>query len=170
MKKVLLTIGLISFLGVTSCKKDIYGCTDSASLNYSTEANKDDGSCMKAPQTLFEEQFTMSFGPTTAYGTYYPSFNYESGDVIIIEHLTDVANNYWSAMPIVTSGAVVWGEYGYDDGDIWIYTDEVNSGNGYPWPANVTFAFRALLIKKGALKLNKDLKNMSIEEIKSIMN
>lgn len=35
----------ISVISLTSCKKEIYGCTDSAADNYSAVATKDDGSC-----------------------------------------------------------------------------------------------------------------------------
>ena len=63
----------------------------------------------------------------------------------------------------------MWGEYGYDFGDIWIYTDEVSTGTVYPWTSDVTFGFRALLIKKSALKKNPGLENMTIDQVKAIL-
>jgi len=158
---------IVTLVALSSCKK--HGCTDPTALNYSSEANKDDGSCIQPSQTIFEEQFNLTFGPTSTYGIYDPTFNYAPGDAIILENLTDPSFNYWSSLPIVTTGAVFWGEYGYDAGDIWIYTDEVATGNDFPWTSNVTFGFRALLIKKSALILNPDLEGMTIDEVKAIL-
>tara|TARA_B110000977_G_C10826481_1_gene396326 strand:- start:47 stop:505 length:459 start_codon:yes stop_codon:yes gene_type:complete len=46
MKKILYTILLIvPFLFVTSCEKDVNGCTNSNATNYSSEANIDNNSC-----------------------------------------------------------------------------------------------------------------------------
>lgn len=167
MKKTILFFAAASLLLAPSCKK--HGCTDSNALNYSNVAKKDDGSCIIPTQTVFEEQFTLTFGPGASLDIYYPLFNYQPGDVIILENLSDPTYNYWSALPIVSSGAVVWGEYGDDEGDIWIYTDEVSTGNDFPWVSNVTFGFRALLIKKYAIQKNPDLKNMTIDEVKELL-
>ena len=161
----LLLIAVLTVL--SSCNK--HGCTNPTALNYSSEANKDDGSCIQPLQTVFEEQFTMTFGPASSYGIYNPSFFYTPGDAIIIEHLSDPTYNYWSALPVVTTSLVLWGEYGYDLGDIWLYTDEVASGNDFPWNTDVTFGFRALLIKKSALIMNPDLEDMTIDEVKAIL-
>lgn len=35
----------VIIVGLTSCKKEIYGCTDATAENYSTYATVDDGSC-----------------------------------------------------------------------------------------------------------------------------
>ena len=170
MKKNISRISLLlvaTLVVFSSCKK--HGCTNQNALNYSSEADKDDGSCILASQSIFEEQFTLEFGQSSSYGIYEPTFNYEPGDAIILENLTYTNPNYWSPLPIVTSGAVLWGEYGYDFGDIWIYTEEVDTGNDFPWPSNVTFSFRAFLIKKSALELNPGLEDMTIDEIKAIL-
>ena len=167
-----LLMASIVLLPFNSCKK--HGCTDVEAANYSNVAKKDDGSCILASavepkQVVFEEQFSMTFGPSVAYNIHNVSFNYEPGDVIIIENLTDPTYNYWSAMPIVTNGVVVWSEYGYDNGEIWVYADDANTGNDYFFSSSVNFGFRAMLIKKSALILNPDLEKMSIEEVKAIL-
>ena len=177
--KNILTLSLLIIVALSSCKKK--GCTDPTALNYSTEANKDDGSCIlpsdilaevpevQPSQIIFEEQFNLTFGSTVSYGIYNPTFDYAPGDAIILEHLTDPTYNYWSPLPFVTTGIVVWGEYGYDIGDVWIYIDEVDTGNDFIWTSDVTFGFRALLIKKTALILNPNLENMTINEVKAIL-
>jgi len=45
MKKIILLIGVILF-SFTSCEKVVEGCTDSAAVNYSSDATDDDGSCL----------------------------------------------------------------------------------------------------------------------------
>ena len=47
MKKILYTFILITpLLFISSCKKDIEGCTSPTAINYNSEANTDDGSCL----------------------------------------------------------------------------------------------------------------------------
>lgn len=50
LKNVLLLLTCISALMITSCKKE--GCTDSTAKNYSSKADKDDGSCVYEKVTL----------------------------------------------------------------------------------------------------------------------
>lgn len=45
MKKVILLIMPVLMIGLMSCKKEIYGCTDQTAENYSTFATVNDGSC-----------------------------------------------------------------------------------------------------------------------------
>ena len=156
---------VIILLSISSCGNG--GCTDPNALNYSTLAVTDDGSCILPTQTLFEEEFTLTFGPNNSFSTYEPLFNYVQGDVIILEHLSDPTFNYWSPLPVVSTGVLLWGEYGDNNGDIYIYTDEVSTGNNYYWSTEVTLGFRAFLIKNSARKINPELEFMSIDEIKS---
>lgn len=57
MKK-LLFVAAIGSLALVACKKK--GCTDPAAVNYSTEAAKDDGSCVYAPTITLNGQSTVS--------------------------------------------------------------------------------------------------------------
>ena len=53
MKTILsMILGLTLIFGVTSCKKEKYGCTDPLSLNYDADATTDDGSCQYAPYII----------------------------------------------------------------------------------------------------------------------
>ena len=50
--KNIFKISAVLFIGFSivfsSCKKEIDGCTDSSAMNYSSDANSDDGSCVSA--------------------------------------------------------------------------------------------------------------------------
>ena len=50
--KNIFKISAVLFIGFSlvfsSCKKEIAGCTDSSAMNYSSDANSDDGSCISA--------------------------------------------------------------------------------------------------------------------------
>lgn len=171
-KLTTITMAAAMVLSFNSCKK--YGCTNSTATNHSTVANKDDGSCIypvvvEPTQIVFENKFSMTFGPTVAYNSYTPSFKYETGDVVILENLTDPTYNYWSPMPIVTTGVVVWGEYGEANGEIYVYTDNASTGNDYFFSSTVTLGFRAMLIKKSALIANPNLKDMTIDQVKAML-
>ena len=45
MKKFILLIGVVLF-SFTSCEKVVEGCTDSAAINYLSDATDDDGTCL----------------------------------------------------------------------------------------------------------------------------
>ena len=52
MKQILKTFSIIFLLSIimviSSCKKEIDGCTDSSAMNYSADATTNDGSCIFA--------------------------------------------------------------------------------------------------------------------------
>jgi hypothetical protein len=77
MKKLITIILSITLIfGITSCKKDKFGCTDTLSLNYDSEATTNDGSCeysdyiitdviiggevYKQIQGTFDENYTLT--------------------------------------------------------------------------------------------------------------
>ncbi len=166
LKKTILVLAL-TLPFIYSCKKE--GCTDSSALNHSTTAKKDDGSCITAqdiqstnPQNIFVENFNMTFDNSTSLGAYAPNFNYEAGDMIIIETVNEWSE--WTALPYIFGIDVhIEGSYS-DDGTVWIYLKNDN-GAGY-YPANsTTVSFRAGLIKKNGLILNPSLKDMTISEL-----
>jgi hypothetical protein len=155
---------------VYSCKKE--GCTDSNALNYSSSAKKDDGSCITeqdiqnaTPQNLYVENFNLTFDNSSSIRSYSPNFNYENGDMIIIETINEY--NEWTSLPYIF-GVDVHVEGSYDEsGTVWIYLKNDN-GTGYFPSSSITVPFRAGLIKKNGLILNPSLKNMTISEIQSL--
>jgi len=77
MKKILtMILSITMIMGITSCKKDKFGCTDPLSLNYDSEATTNDGSCeysdyiitdvviggenYKQIQGTFDENYTLT--------------------------------------------------------------------------------------------------------------
>lgn len=77
MKKILtMILSITLIMGITSCKKDKFGCTDPLSLNYDSEATTNDGSCeysdyiitdvviggesYKQIQGTFDEDYTLT--------------------------------------------------------------------------------------------------------------
>jgi hypothetical protein len=153
-----------------SCKKE--GCTDSNALNYSSSAKKDDGSCITVqdiknvtPQNLYVENFNLTFNNSTSLGFYSPNFNYENGDMIIIETINEY--DEWTSLPYIFGVDIhVEGSYS-ESGTIWIYLKNDNGGGFFP-SNSINVAFRAGLIKKNGLIQNPNLKNMTISEIQSL--
>jgi len=100
-----------------------------------------------------------------------PAFKKESGDIIIIEVLSNYYNNvsYWSPLPFsVGNDAILWGEYDDLQGSCWVYSTYVNSGNPAYWNSIVTFTFKSALVKKFALKEHPEWKNFTIAELESV--
>jgi hypothetical protein len=166
LKKSILVLALMLPF-VYSCKKE--GCTDSTALNYSSSAKKDDGSCITEqdikntnPQNLYVENFNLTFDNTTSFKLYAPNFNYENGDMIIIETLNEF--NEWTSLPYIFGVDIhVEGSY-TESGEIWIYLKN-DDGTGFYPASSITVGFRAGLIKKDGLILNPSLKDMTISDI-----
>jgi len=151
---------------IYSCKKE--GCTDSSALNYSESAKKDNGSCITEQdiqnsnsQNLFVENFNLYFDNSTSLGLYTPSFNYENGDMIVIETINEY--DEWTSLPYIFGVDIhVEGSY-TETGSVWIYLKN-DDGSGYFSASNITVPFRVGLIKKKGMISN--VEDMSISELK----
>lgn len=169
LKKSILVLAFTLPL-IYSCKK--VGCTDSSAMNYSSSAKKDDGSCITEQeiknlnaQNLYVENFNLTFNNSTSLGFYIPNFNYENGDMIIIETINEY--DEWTSLPYIF-GLDIHVESSYDEsGTVWIYLKNDNGTDYFP-SSSITVQFRAGLIKKNGLILNPSLKNMPISKIQSL--
>ena len=156
---------MFSIVLLGSCTKgEINGCTDPTALNYSNLATEDDGSCMYESQSVFIEYFTLTFNNSNSNGFLIPTFNYEDGDLIIIETKNDW--DEWTALPFIVDIDIHL-EGGYtDSGTVWVYLYNDDQVLFFS-PVEINVPFRAALIKANALQINPDLKGMTIDEINS---
>ena len=176
MKRVNQLIFGLLILGattITSCKKE--GCTDPSALNYSEAAKKDNGSCITAqdvqnanpnPQNLYVENFSLTFDNSTSLGAYFPNFNYEDGDMIIIETINEY--DEWTSLPYIF-GVDIHVEGSYEsDGTVWI---DLKNDEGLPYfsATSQTVPFRVGLIKQKGMMLNPNIKYMTISELKTVL-
>ena len=76
---LLLIVVLTAFVGsMSSCRKDIMGCTDYTAVNYNPQANVDDGRCQYEGNAVFWYDQGRSDGTVEIYGLvgyitqYYP--------------------------------------------------------------------------------------------------
>lgn len=105
MKKTILLITLGGFMIITpSCKKK--GCTDSKATNYSSEAQKDDGSCVYPNPTNPSNTDNESLQSIELTGT-------QSSPIILSNRISDenipdyiVSNNYTIASDVVIEPGV----------------------------------------------------------------
>lgn len=171
MKRPILFLVCSLFYLITSCKK--HGCTDSTALNYSSFAKKDDGSCVfnSDINTVYIEEFWVHFGPGVSYDSYFPNFNKEDGDVLIVEVESDNINGtiYWSSLPyhLGVNNAYMRAEYG-ESGLVWIET-LYEDGSPANWTGSASYHMRVALVKKNGIYSEKEVKNMTIDEIEELI-
>ncbi len=166
LKKTIFTL-VLTLPVVYSCQKE--GCTDSMALNYSETAKKDNGSCITAqeiqnanPQNLYVENFNLTFDNSTSLRLYTPNFNYEVGDMIIIETINEY--DEWSSLPYIFGIDIhVEGSYS-QNGEVWIYLKN-DDGSGFFPSSSITIPFKAGLIKKNGIMLNPNVQDMTISEL-----
>lgn len=104
MKNALIIVAAASFLVFTSCKKEIYGCTNSDALNYSAVANKDDGSCLYEKDPVKSTTVTISHW-TQSSNSWVTTIPY--GDITIdavdngaIMVYMENGTNIWDVLPL----------------------------------------------------------------------
>lgn len=170
MKKILFVSMSALFVLFSSCKKDIYGCTDPLAKNYSSKATTDDGSCFVDVQQVFTSEFTVTFSPSSSSSVINPFTNFENGDVIIVEALADDNGTYeyWMSLPYVSSDFQIVYYYNETLGTVFIDSYDMNTDLNYSWSSTQTIKFRAALIKKNLLIMNPDVKEMSIQDLSTL--
>ena len=93
MKKLALFSTLLLLIAISSCDKEELGCTNSLALNFNSEANEDDGSCVipgcNDPSAInFNSIATFDDNTCTYYGDLY------SGSFSVTETCTAEDYNY----------------------------------------------------------------------------
>ena len=178
MKKLIYTAIIATTLLFTfqSCKKDIYGCTDSSADNYSNKATEDDGSCYHAPEPETHdistvEEYQMTFGPSTTFNTFSGFVDeYENGDIIInYAYWSEYGDKYWIALPISQDGIFIYDEIG-DNGNVYINFTLENDTNSSPLSETTTFTFKSILIKGSFIKENPDIELENYKEVEKALN
>lgn len=110
MKTLLkLTLVLLPFT-FYSCQKEIYGCTDSTAGNYSTLANKDDGSCYFPDPAAVSTTVTISnwtqsgndWVTTIPYGEITGDV-VDNGAVVVYK---ENGTNTWNSLPLTVYNSV----------------------------------------------------------------
>lgn len=107
-------------IGLNSCKKDVFGCTDPSATNYNATATDNDGSCQYNGQVVFWINSPMSYVDVTMNGIdktitiYYPSGGVEcsssgcaiytvpTGTYSYYAEEQDALFDYWSGNVTVT--------------------------------------------------------------------
>lgn len=110
MNKLFLLTSITFCISLTSCKKDIYGCTDSAAANFSNVATKDDGSCFFAEPAATSTSVTISnwtqngnnWVTTIPYGEITTDV-IDNGAVIVY---LQTGTNVWNSLPLTTYESV----------------------------------------------------------------
>lgn len=174
MKHLFLFSILAALISFTSCKKDIYGCTDSNASNYSAYANVNDGSCFfevdEEVDLSTEYSFTLSFSTSQNYDYYTGINSYEPGDIIITYVLVnDISGTkYWTVMPTVYGGI----NYFYDVTDSGLLTVELQDPHDAsinPLSSSVTLEFKAVHLTSTFIKQHPNLNLDSLEEVEAAL-
>ena len=105
MKIVLIILVFASFILTTSCKKDVYGCTNVNAVNYSAIATKDDGSCHFQPPAAESTTITISNWTNNGNGGYTSILPWGqiTSDVIdngAVMTYMETGTNVWSQLPL----------------------------------------------------------------------
>jgi hypothetical protein len=112
MKYTFFMIAVISAISMTSCKKDIYGCTDSEAENFSNAATKDDGSCFYPADPTKSTTVTISNWSETAnsWSTTIPYGEITSDALTNGAVLTYLENgtNIWQALPLTIYQSTIY--------------------------------------------------------------
>jgi len=106
MKNTFTFLFVALLTGLSSCKKDIYGCTDINAANYSSLATKSDGSCFYTTPSAKSTTVTISnwVWNTSSYVTTIP-YSEITTDVIengAVMTYVQGGTNVWDQLPLVT--------------------------------------------------------------------
>lgn len=117
--------------------------------------------------------FAANFSSTSQYYSYSGLIGlYTADDAILVYvmNATYSAVDYYVQLPYVVGGSVnVYAEVG-ETGIIFINTDKANGTSGSPWTSNVSFKFKAVVIKSSQLKKHPDINLKDYNEVVQTFN
>ncbi|TNF48866.1 MAG: hypothetical protein EP305_04290 [Bacteroidetes bacterium] len=112
MKRIILLLIPALLLGSISCKKSIYGCTDSNALNHSNKANVDDGSCYYdniESDEIIINSWDWSYSNPMYYALInYPAITQEVVDQGAVLVYMETSTNYYSQLPVTFYPSSQW--------------------------------------------------------------
>lgn len=170
MKTLEIGIAILLVVGIGSCKKG--GCTDSSALNYSSEAKKDDGSCIlksdiQAQTDAKVFKYTLQYNSGDTYKEYTGITGYDEGDIIItfIEDPNEQSlSDFWVQTPYENHDGVKF--FAEIAGAGIVYLNTTTSNGSSPWNSPHYFNCKSVLIKASGLAKNPNLDLTDYEEIK----
>lgn len=124
--------------------------------------------------------FQLSYGPGAASQNYTGIQGFSKGDVLLVYGRTMINEEAsWGQLPVVISyplsetvtGQVIWNFlFKEKTGELTIYTRNSDNTSGSPWLTNITFLFKAVVIKSSEIQQNPDVDLSNYEEVKAKFN
>lgn len=157
----------------SSCVKE--GCTDEEAINYDSEADDDNGSCVykdSIKKEIKQEQVKRNFqlywdntgsSPKPHRGWEAP-VSLEGRSVLLYMQHPEWKNE-WTKMPFTYEGTSYYYTEQSDSKNLWVYAEDIETGKHVL--KDTTTAHKAVIMKNEYLKANPELKEASYEEVEA---
>lgn len=157
----------------SSCVKE--GCTDEDAINYDSEADDNDGSCVykdSIKKEIKKERITRTFrlywdntgsDPRPHRGWKAP-VSLEGRSVLLYMQHPEWKNE-WTKMPFTYEGASYYYTEEVESRNVWVYAEGIKSGDHVF--EDTTTAHKAVILKNEYLKANPELKEASYKEVEA---
>ncbi len=175
MKRALFYVFIILsfFISNTACVKE--GCTDQDAINYDSDADDNDGSCVykdSIKKEIKQERLTRTFqlywdntgsSPKPHKGWKAPVSMEGRSVLLYIGH--PEWDNEWTKMPFTYEGTSYYYTEQVDSKNVWVYAEGIKSGS--PALKDTTTVHKAVILKNEYLKAHPELKKASYEEVQA---